>query len=88
MRLNAAPPCPGLTSTTIILKPTLPHALLPCCLSSFARSVLGFWIALTICTALQALAFAVLISRFDWRNEVRRAHALLTATHRAAMSSS
>jgi Na+-driven multidrug efflux pump len=28
--------------------------------------VLGLWIALTICTALQAAAFGVLISRFDY----------------------
>jgi MATE family multidrug resistance protein len=41
--------------------------------------VLGFWIALTICTALQAAAFGVLISRFDWQQEVKRAHALTTA---------
>lgn len=42
--------------------------------------VLGFWLALTLCTALQALAFGLLISRFDWHNEVKRAHAL-TAAH-------
>jgi MATE family multidrug resistance protein len=45
--------------------------------------VLGFWIALTICTAVQAMAFGALISRFDWVHEVRRAQVLLASGHRA-----
>lgn len=44
--------------------------------------VLGFWIALTLATAMQAAAFGVLISRFDWKAEVKRA-AALTAAHQA-----
>lgn len=44
--------------------------------------VLGFWIALTLATAMQAAAFGILISRFDWKAEVKRA-AALTAAHQA-----
>lgn len=47
----------------------------------YQLGVLGFWIALSICTAVQAAAFGVLISRFDWYREVERARAL-TMAHR------
>lgn len=43
--------------------------------------VLGFWCALTISTALQAVAFGVLISRIAWHKEVQRARVLSAAHH-------
>lgn len=42
--------------------------------------------ALSISTALQAIAFGTLISRFDWQNEVARAAVMLREAHRARNS--
>jgi hypothetical protein len=52
-----------------------------CALFLSCRRVLGFWLALTFGTALQAVAFGVLISRFNWNKEVQRAAAMLRAAH-------
>lgn len=52
-----------------------------CCLC--ICRVLGFWLALTFSTALQASAFGILISRFNWPSEVQRAAAMLRAAHHA-----
>eukprot|EP00879_Flechtneria_rotunda_P024520 GHRR01025996.1.p2 GENE.GHRR01025996.1~~GHRR01025996.1.p2 ORF type:complete len:167 (+),score=33.02 GHRR01025996.1:36-536(+) len=47
----------------------------------YKMGVLGFWVALSLSTAMQAVAFGLLISRFDWHNEVKRALALTAAHH-------
>jgi hypothetical protein len=60
--------------------PPLVSSLVPF-LCRFCRRVLGFWLALTFGTALQAVAFGVLISRFDWNKEVQRAATMLRAAH-------
>jgi len=43
--------------------------------------------ALTVSTALQAGAFGILISRFDWQKEVQRAAAMLREAHQGRSSS-
>lgn len=57
------------------------HAICLHCMCVSLRRVLGFWLALTFSTALQAAAFGILISRFNWQSEVARAAAMLRAAH-------
>ncbi|KIZ07408.1 putative transporter [Monoraphidium neglectum] len=41
--------------------------------------IIGFWIGLSTAAAFQAVVFATVISRFDWRHEVQRSEDLLAA---------
>lgn len=46
---------------------------------TYKLGVYGFWVGLLAASALQAIVQTVVISRFDWENEVKRAHKLVSS---------